>query len=127
MPPRWGFSVQRGIFGLPRNAISVQRGTEYGKSRVQTPSLQRSYLGFQGSGTPPKAVSYPQEAEGTSLKADSPILGSNRPASGPYVNEQANGLEPQPRTRLSGSVRPTPYDRSVLSMPATSAGVTLGT
>lgn len=76
---------------------------------------------------PPKAVSYPQEAEGTSLKADSPILGSNRPVSGPYVNEQANGLEPQPRTQLSGSVRPTPYDRSVLSMPATSAGVTLGT
>ena len=51
------------------------------------------------------------------LKADSPILGSN-PC--PYVNEQANGLEPQPRAQFHD-------DRSVLSMPATSAGVTLGT
>lgn len=60
------------------------------------------------------------------LKADSPILGSNRSKSPcPYVNEQANGLEP-PTASTIVRVRPAPYDRSVLSMPATSAGVTLG-
>ena len=49
------------------------------------------------------------------LKADSPISGSNRPC--PYLNEQAN----------PSLNREHLHDRSVLSMPATSAGVTLGT
>ena len=46
------------------------------------------------------------------LKADTPS---------PYVNESANGL------RLNREHNCHLHDRSVLSMPATSAGVTLGT
>ncbi len=60
------------------------------------------------------------------LKADSPILGSNRSVSA-SVRERT-GKRPRASTASTiVRVRPAPYDRSVLSMPATSAGVTLGT
>ena len=60
------------------------------------------------------------------LKADSPILGSNRSVS--VSVRERTGKRPRASTASTiVRVRPAPYDRSVLSMPATSAGVTLGT
>ena len=60
------------------------------------------------------------------LKADTPVSGSNRLVSAPATNRRT-GWSLNREHNLPSLCTPHLHDRSVLSMPATSAGVTLGT